>query len=222
VRFCQYCGKDIDESVRFCPNCGKAVGVNNTNTAEVNNTRRVEVNNSSERRYYDNRTNNSNLSSSAPSTYQHKPFSKKKWNEYSLAEKQKVFIIFGFIFAVILTVVLVTYFTYSSNKENNEQYADSYYYEDGIVIENNPIFNVSYNSFLGWQSQISGKCKNVSGQDISYINIKFGFYNELGNLIDTTWCYSTYLGKGETWEFASTMYTDIKPESCKILQITAF
>lgn len=101
--------------------------------------------------------------------------------------------------------------------DNND--ATSTHYE---FIEE-PNMSVDYDSYLGYSVEISGKLKNTSNSEFSYVSVTFAIYDEDGNQIETALDNMNYLQAGSVWSFNATMlgWSDVQPKSCKLVNVVA-
>ncbi|MDR0751464.1 MAG: zinc ribbon domain-containing protein [Christensenellaceae bacterium] len=183
MRYCPDCGKNVEDNAKFCTYCGKRLNNDSEGTTYIyknNNTRPIE-----------NHTYTENFTTTTSS---------------SQNNKKKQAIIFAIIVGFILVVVLFSIFAlrpilnyfYNSSDPNN--YPNAYYVDEYVVIEDTPVMN--YN-------QITGYCKNINNKNISYIMIKFSLCNNQGNIVDSAYAFSSYIGKNQTWEFSASLLTTL-------------
>ena len=81
---------------------------------------------------------------------------------------------------------------------------------------------VDYNSYLGYSANVTGKLKNKSNKEFSYVEVTYAIYDSAGNQIETAYANTTNLQAGSTWYFSASMFTftDIKPSNCKLVDVT--
>ena len=79
-----------------------------------------------------------------------------------------------------------------------------------------------YDSYLGYSVNITGKLKNTSNKQFSYVSVTFAIYDENGNQIETAMDNMNYLQAGSVWSFNAQMFgwVDVYPKSCKLVDVT--
>lgn len=84
--------------------------------------------------------------------------------------------------------------------------------------------SVDYDTYLGYSVEIKGKLKNTSSREFSYVSVTFAIYDVDGNQITTALDNVNYLQPGNTWSFnAQTLgWTDVQPQSCELVDISAW
>ena len=84
--------------------------------------------------------------------------------------------------------------------------------------------NVDYDSYLGYSVEITGKLKNTTNKEFSYVSVTFALYDADGNQIETALDNMNYLQAGATWSFKATVigWTDVEPKSYKLVEVSAF
>ncbi len=84
--------------------------------------------------------------------------------------------------------------------------------------------SVDYSTYLGYSVEIKGKLKNTSSKEFSYVSVTFAIYDEEGNQIETALDNMNYLQAGSVWSFNATMigWTEIRPKSCKLVEVNAW
>lgn len=98
----------------------------------------------------------------------------------------------------------------------------------GVSEESSQSFEISgveitkeYNEYLGWDCEITGMIKNVSGRNYDYISVEYGIYDSNGLKIGSAYDNLSGLAKGETWRFKATSYfSDAEPITYKLIEIT--
>ncbi len=84
--------------------------------------------------------------------------------------------------------------------------------------------SIDYDSYFGYSIEIKGKLKNTSSKEFTYVSVTFAIYDSNGNQIETALDNMNYLQPGSTWQFNATMlgWTDVKPKSFKLVEVTAW
>ena len=91
-------------------------------------------------------------------------------------------------------------------------------------IEGELQMSVDYTQYLGYSCSIKGKLKNKSLTTYSYVSVTFAVYDENGIQIENAMDNMNYLQSGGIWQFNATMlgWTDVRPKSCKLVDVTMF
>ena len=125
--------------------------------------------------------------------------------------KSKSIIIISVISAIVIIVALIVIFAgVSGSEESSESFQLS-----------NVEMTKEYSEYLGWDCEITGMIKNVSGKNYDYISVEFGIYDANGLKIGSAYDNLSGLTKDETWSFKATSYfSDSEPISYKLVEIT--
>ena len=83
---------------------------------------------------------------------------------------------------------------------------------------------VDYDSYLGYSVEITGKLKNTTKKEFSYVSVTFALYDAEGSQIETALDNMNYLQAGAVWSFKATVigWTDEEPKSYKLVEVSAF
>ena len=84
--------------------------------------------------------------------------------------------------------------------------------------------SVEYSSYSNeYDATITGKIKNISGNDYSFVEVEFSVYDSDGNNIGTADAFISSLGDGEVWSFEATLlWVSSRPVSFKLADITCW
>lgn len=82
----------------------------------------------------------------------------------------------------------------------------------------------SYSSYLGYSASVVGKAKNISGKNLSYVQLEFSLYDAAGNNLGTALANINNLSSGDTWNFEATLFSfpSTQPVSYKLVSITTW
>ncbi len=222
MKFCKYCGVQLDENALFCPFCGKALNVQVTN----------------------NETNTDDAESNAGGFF--KGENKKKLLIYGGIGLAVAAIVIIIILAVgsgkckhngcgnnavgdskycyfhkcsISDCVSPSasysnycyshYLIYDDDAEENSNYVSSY----DLKISNVRVYT------SGSYTYAEGSLKNTSDSTVSYVKVKGAFKDYRGNVIDTDWTYavgSEGLAPGESCKWKLWADKDYSIDECDV------
>ena len=125
--------------------------------------------------------------------------------------KNKKTAIIAVVIAIVIIVAIIAVIAGSASSENSSE----------PFQLSNVEMTKEYSEYLGWDSEITGMLKNVSGRNYDYISIEFGIYDANGSKIGSAYDNLSGLAKGEVWSFKATSYfSDAEPVSYKLVEIT--
>ena len=81
-----------------------------------------------------------------------------------------------------------------------------------------------YSEYIGWDVQIKGTIKNISGRDYDYVQVEYVVYDASGNNIGTAIDNINNLAAGDTWSFSAHLldWQESEPASFKIVEVTGW
>ena len=121
------------------------------------------------------------------------------------------------IFSIIMTIFVAIGFWGCSTLLDDDD-ATSVRYE----IVGQTKMDVDYNVYTGYTIEITGKLKNTTSTEFSYVSVTFALYDKDGNQIETALDNMNYLQAGSIWSFKAMAWTDVEPKSYKLVEVSAF
>lgn len=121
------------------------------------------------------------------------------------------------IFATIITIIAVVFCLTGCFDTSNSSDLDKFQ-----VTNTNMTYE--YNEYTNdYDIIITGKAKNITDEDFSYVSIEFTIFNAQGESIGICDAYISGLSAGETWSFEATLYwCEEFPASFKLFDITCY
>ena len=132
-------------------------------------------------------------------------------NGSGISNKAIIFIVLGSVFFCIMLAVIIVFSAEGGSSSGGVAKVE--------VVSSE--MSYEYSEYLGYDVEVNGTIKNNTSRDYSYVSVTFSIYDAQGNNLGTVIDNMNNLGAGETWRFsASLLYTDTKPVSYKLKEIT--
>lgn len=95
--------------------------------------------------------------------------------------------------------------------------------KDKLLITDTQM-TIDYHEYTGnYYCEITGKAKNVSGKDLSYVSIDFSIYDEEGINLGTATDLIQNLAADETYRFTAILYSaSAEPKTFKLVKQTGW